>query len=152
MYSYMKSIDLIDLIENNPIKLNGVYDNEILNVIQTECSEFQQKMYIAFSYCQFNFDNKNDYIIEVSNIWKWLGFSTKSEVINILQENYIQNKDYIIMYHKMNDNDIGESYLLNFNTFKSFCNITITEKTIEINTFFTLLKKVCDNQVTKNNI
>ena len=140
----MKSIDLIDLIENNPIKLNGVYDNTLLNVIQTEFNESQQKLYIAFSYCQFNFDEINDYIIDVSNIWEWLGFAKKSEVIDTIQENYLQNKDYIIMYHKMNDNEIEESYLLNMNTFRTFCNITKTKKTIEINNFFKLLKMVCE--------
>ena len=141
----MKSIDLIELIENNPIKLNGVYDNEILNVIQTEFNKSQQEMYIAFSYCQFNYDKENDYIIDINNIWKWLGFSKKSDVIKILEENYYQNDDYIIMYHKVNDNDIEESFLLSMNTFRSFCRITAnTSKTKEINIFFKKIKNVCD--------
>ena len=141
----MKSIDLIELIENNPIKLDGVYDNEILNVIQTEFNESQKAMHIAFSYCRFNYDQENDYIIDINSIWKWLGFSKKSDVIKILEDNYYQNDDYIIMYHKVNYNDLEESFLLNMNTLRSFCRITDnTCKTKEINKFFKKLKTVCD--------
>jgi hypothetical protein len=141
----MKSIDFIDLIENNSIKLSGTYDNEILNIIQNEFNESQKKLYVAFSYCQFNYDDKNDFIIDISNIWEWLGFSEKKKVIDIIQENYTQNGDYIIMYHKTKDNDIEESFLLNMNTFSSFCRITNnTWKTIEINNFFKKLEIVCD--------
>jgi hypothetical protein len=133
------------LIENNSIKLNGVYDNELLNVIQTELNEMQQKMFVAFSFCQCNYNKKTDYIIDIGNISKWLGFSEKKDVIDIIQENYRKNDDYIVMYHKVNDNDIEESFLLSMNTFKSFCRITDnTSKTKEINEFFKKLEEVCD--------
>ena len=141
----MVIIDLMELIENNSIKVNGVYDNELLNVIQTELNEMQQKMFVAFSFCQFNYNKKIDYIIDIGNISKWLGFRQKKDVIDIIQENYRQNDDYIVMYHKVNDNDIEESFLISMNTFKSFCRITDnTSKTKEINEFFKKLEEVCD--------
>ena len=142
------SINIVELIEKNPItKLSGSYNNKLLTKIKERFNETEQQLFVASFYCFLNYEKK-DFVIDLDDIWEWLGFSKKMEMIEIIQKNYRQNDDYIIMYHKIEENGIEESFLLNMNAFKSFCRITNnTVKTEEVNEFFKKMKLVCDSVI-----
>ena len=81
------TLDIVNFIENNPItKLSNTYQSKLLTRIQSEFTEFEQQLFVTNLYCFLNYHPKNDFVIDLDNVWKWLGFSQKSishSIINI---------------------------------------------------------------------
>jgi len=54
-------------------------------------------MFLASFYCYLQHDNKNDFVIDLDNVWKWLGFNQKSNAKYALEKNFTINNDYQII-------------------------------------------------------
>jgi len=84
-------------------------------------------MFIASFYCYLNHDYKNDFVIDLDNIWQWLGFSQKVNAKMLLEKQFIINKDYnksLLLQQKQTNVKGGhnkEIIMLNIETFKKFC-------------------------------
>jgi hypothetical protein len=91
----MQTLDIVNLIETNPItKLNNVYNNKLLTKIKENFTETEQQLYIASFYCYLNYNQTTDFVIDLDNIWKWLGFQQKYHSKNLLEKQFIIDKDY----------------------------------------------------------
>jgi hypothetical protein len=91
----MNQIDIVHLIENNPItKLSGNYHNKLITKIKDKFNDNQQQIFVSSFYCYLNYDKKNDFIVDLDNIWKWLGFNQKVKAKILLENHFILNKDY----------------------------------------------------------
>jgi hypothetical protein len=74
----MSSLDIVNLIENNPItKLSGTYNCKFLKRIKEEFTETQHQLFIASFYCYMNYNKNTDFVVNLDNIWEWLGFTQK---------------------------------------------------------------------------
>ena len=74
------SLNIVDLIENNPIiKLSPEYNNRFINKIKEIFTETQQQLFVSSFYCYLNYNQTTDFVIDLDNIWKWLEFSTKQK-------------------------------------------------------------------------
>ena len=96
MYSIMdSSMNIVELIENNPItKLSSVYNGKFLSKIKESFNEFEQQLFVSSFYCYLNNDPKNDYVIDLDDVWKWLGFQQKINAKTLLEKQFILDKDY----------------------------------------------------------
>ena len=93
----MASFDIIELIEKNPIsKLTNTYNVKLLNKIKANFSETEQQIFIGTFYCYLNYDTKKDFVVDLDNVWKWMGFSQKIDSTRLLVKYMILNSDYII--------------------------------------------------------
>jgi hypothetical protein len=91
----MESINIVELIENNPItKLSNDYNVKLLTKIKENFSNFEQQIFLSSFYCYLNCDPKNDFVIDLDNIWKWLGFSVKIKAKVLLEKYFVEEKDY----------------------------------------------------------
>ena len=82
------SLNIVDLIENNPItKLSSIYNGKLLSKIKEEFTDFEQQLFVSSFYCYLNCDQKNDFVIDLDNVWKWLEFSQKSRGKELLEKN-----------------------------------------------------------------
>jgi hypothetical protein len=91
------SLNIVDLIENNPIvRLSGTYQNKLLTKINGIFTDTEQRMFVANFYCFLNYSQRNDFVIDLDNIWKWIGFSTKQKAKILLEKNFVINNDYKI--------------------------------------------------------
>ena len=62
----------------------------------------EQQLFLSSFYCYLKYDKINDYVIDVDNVWKWLGFSQKIKAKELLQKNFIINKGYkCLLYHEV---------------------------------------------------
>ena len=96
------NIDIVNLIENNPIiKLNGNYQSKLIEKIKNKFNNYEQQLFVASFYCFLNYDYENDYVIDLDNVWKWLEFSQKDAAKRVLNKNFIIEKDYKILLHKL---------------------------------------------------
>ena len=106
-------------------------------------------MFIASFYCYLNYDYKNDFVIDLDNIWKWLGFSNKANAKILLEKQFTLNVDFtnlLLLQQKQEHATHGghnkEIFMLNINTFKKFCLKAGTKKADEIHDYFIKLENV----------
>jgi hypothetical protein len=144
------SIDIVNLIESNPItKLNGNYQSKLIAKVKNRFSEYEQQMFIASFYCYLKYDYKNDFVIDLDNIWKWLGFQQKYHAKYLLEKQFIINTDYKIIAPEASGakkNVRGghnkETIILNVDAFKKFCLKAGTKKADEIHDYFIKLENI----------
>lgn len=87
-------INIVDIIEKNPItKLSKTYNNKLLTKIKETFTETEQQLFISSFYLYLNY-NKEDFVISLDDIWKWLGFSQKIRAKELLENNFKENFDY----------------------------------------------------------
>jgi cell division septum initiation protein DivIVA len=91
------TLNIVELIEKNPItKLSQTYNNFLLEKIQENFSTFEQQLFVSSFYCYLNYDKNTDFVIDLDDVWKWLGFTQKAHVKPMIESNFKLNVDYTI--------------------------------------------------------
>jgi len=81
----MEELNIVDLIEHNPItKLSQSYKGKLLTKIQESFNNFEQQLFVSSFYCYLNYNSKTDFVVNLDDIWKWLGFSQKVKAKSLL--------------------------------------------------------------------
>jgi hypothetical protein len=62
--------------------------------IKENFNENQQQLFVASFYCFLNYDKKNDFVIDFDNVWKWLGYTRKSDGKRVLEKFFVEDLDY----------------------------------------------------------
>ena len=144
------SVDIVNLIESNPItKLTGSYQSKMIEKVKNTFNSYEQQLFLTSFYCYLKHDYKKDYVIDLDNVWQWLGFSQKVKAKQLLERVFSINEDYkVLLYHQVkqqNDTRGGhnkEIIMLNIDTFKKFCLKAGTKKADEIHDYFIKLEYV----------
>ena len=144
------SVDIVNLIENNPItKFSGDYQSKLVEKVKNNFNNYEQQMFLSSFYCYLKYDSKNDYVIDIDNVWKWLDFSQKDAAKRVIEKNFLINKDYKIFAPQVGgakkDTRGGhnkEVIMLNVETFKKFCLKAGTKKDDEIHDYFIKLENI----------
>jgi phage anti-repressor protein len=160
----MTSFNIVDLITNNPItKLTETHNNNLLNKVKNTFNESEQQLFIASFYSYLNYHKTDDYIVDLDNIWKWLGFATKQKAILLLEKNFKVEKDYkLLLNHQVKQNLIEvnnktkgsgghniQKYYLNVKTFKSLCLKAQTKKADEIHEYYLKMEELIQEFICK---
>lgn len=144
------SVDIVNLIENNPItKLNGDYQSKLIEKVKSNFTNYEQQLFLSSFYCYLKYDTKNDFVIDLDNVWKWLGFSSKFNAKRLLENKFNINKDYKLLLlqsakqtNKTKGGHNKETFMLNIDTFKKFCLKADTEKADEVHGYFIKLENI----------
>jgi phage anti-repressor protein/uncharacterized protein (DUF1778 family) len=140
-------LDIVSLIEQNPItRFNENYQNKFINKIKEKFTDTEQHLFIGSFYCYLNF-SKKEFIIDLENVWKWLGFSRKDACKMVLVKNFKNEEDYTIIkaasavYGAGGSGLNKETILMNISTFKKLCLKSNTKKADEIHDYFIKLEE-----------
>jgi hypothetical protein len=144
------SVDIVNLIESNPItKFSGDYQNKLVEKVKNNFTNYEQKLFLSSFYCYLKYDTKNDFVIDLDNVWKWLGFSSKFNAKRLLENNFKINVHYklsLLQSAKQTIHTKGgqnkEIFMLNIDTFKKFCLKAGTKKADEIHDYFIKLENI----------
>lgn len=125
----MEQVDIFKLIEDNPItNLSKDYNIRFLCKIKEQFNDFEQRLFLSSFYCYLNYDQVNDFIIDLDSIWKWLGFSVKIKAKTLLEKHFTEGIHYKKSLYdsaQQTQNTKGghnkEIFMLNIETFKKFC-------------------------------
>ena len=154
----MEQLDIIQLIENNPItKLSGNYNNELLEKIKEHFTDFEQQLFLSSFYCYLNHHPTNDFVIDLDNVWKWLGFFQKENAKRLLEKQFILDKDYKILQIIKDEQKKGsgghnkKKILLNVKTFKSLCLKAGTKKADEIHEYYMKMEELIQETINEEN-
>ena len=91
------TLNIVELIEKNPItKLSQKYNNFLLEKLQKNFNTFEQQLFVASFYCYLNYDKNTDFVVDLDDVWKWLGFAQKINVRTLLEKNFKLNVDYTV--------------------------------------------------------
>jgi len=154
----MQSLDIVNLIESNPItKLTNDYNNKLLMKIKENFTETEQQLFISSFYCYLNYNSTTDFIIDLDNIWKWIGFQQKVKAKTLLEKNFIINTDYKILLSQLGKQESSEekkhgghnkeTIMLTIKTFKLFCIKAETKKAKEIHEYFVKLEEILQQTI-----
>ena len=154
----MEELNIVELIEKNPItKLSSNYNNKLLNKIKEKFTELEQKLFVSSFYCYLKYDKNKDFIIDLDNVWEWIGFAQKVKAKALLEKNFIINKDYINSAFPIgkanidgnnsinNENRGGHNkqiFLMTIKCFKSLCLKAQTEKANEIHDYYLKMEEM----------
>ena len=153
----MEQLDIVELIENNPItRLSKDYNIKLLTKIKEKFTDFEQQLFLSSFYCYLNCDPINDFVIDLDNVWKWLDFGKKVNAKRVLEKNFQIDKDYknlLCQSAKQNDKTHGghnkETIMLNVNTFKKFCLKAGTKKADEIHEYYMKLEQIFQETINE---
>jgi hypothetical protein len=148
----MQELNIVELIEKNPItKLSNTYNNKFLNKIKEKFTGFEQQLFISSFYCYLNYDKNIDFIVDLDDIWKWLGFTQKVSAIRVLEKNFNLDIDYktalpnckavLEISDKQNGGQNKQTILLTIKCFKSLCLKAQTKKASEIHEYYMKLEE-----------
>jgi hypothetical protein len=110
--------------------LTNTYQNILLTKIKNNFSTEEQQLFVASFYSYLNYNSKLDFVIDLDNIWKWLGFSHKHKAKNLLEKHFIIDIDYKNLLNQKVEQDSDEkkhgghnkeTFMLTINAFKRFC-------------------------------
>ena len=165
------SVDIVRLIESNPIaRFNQNHQSKLIEKLQTNFTDYEQQMFLSSFYCYLKYDKVNDFVIDIDNIWEWLGFNKKCNAKYLLEKQFIVEKDYKILLPKIqqqifdsenmmeideeenitNDDKSKkkhgghnkEKIMLNITTFKKLCLKAGTKRADEIHDYFIKLEEI----------
>jgi hypothetical protein len=171
IYNMSKTLDIVELIENNPItRLSNTYNTRLLYKLKTNFTDFQQQLFVSSFYCYLNYDKSKDFVIDLDNVWRWLGFQQKHHCKMLLEKNFIVDKDYIIfapaaagannsvenkpenLNKKIRGGHNKETVLLTIKTFKSLCLKAQTKKANEIHEYYMKMEELLQQAVEEESI
>jgi phage anti-repressor protein len=111
----------------------------------------EQQLFITAFYCYLNYHTTNDFVIDLDDVWRWLGFSTKQKFLLLLEKNFEINKDYKRLLNSQVKKDCEEKkhgghnkelFMLNIKTFKLICIKADTKKAREIHEYYIKLEEL----------
>ena len=166
-----ETLNIVELIQDKPIiKLeNNTYQNKLINKIKNNFNTNEQQLFVASFYCYLNYD-KNDFNIDLDDIWRWLGYTRKNDAKRILEKYFTIDIDYTVkktatetsvavfksilknektapsidgvVFEPINGGQNKETILLTINTFKKFCLKAGTKKADEIHDYYIKLEEL----------
>jgi len=159
MESQNKTLNIVTLIEKNPItRFKETYNNRFIEKIKDHFTSKEQQIFLGSFYTYLNYNSKTDFIIDLDNVWKWLGFSRKDNCKTVLLKHFTKEIDYKIFAPEVagakDTKDIDklcyenrgghnkEQVLLNIETFKGLCMLAGTEKSKEVRMYYLKLEEV----------
>jgi len=151
----MQELNIVELIESNPItKLSQVYNGKLLNKIQENFTGFEQQLFVSSFFCYLNYDKTMDFVVDLDNVWKWLGFTLKENAKRTLEKHFKIDVDYKIIAPsvdgsllnqekpKQNGGQNKQTIILTIRCFKSLCLKAQTKKATEIHEYYMKMEEV----------
>jgi hypothetical protein len=155
--SEMATLNIVELIEKNPItKLSNTYQSKLLTKIKNNFTNDDHQLFIASFYCYLNYNSSTDFIIDLDNIWKWLGFQQKVTAKNLLEKYFKLDVDYKNLFIRSDDQDSEEKkhgghnkeiFMLTIDTFKLFCFKAGTPRAGKIREYYIKLEKILNELI-----
>jgi len=150
-------LNIIELIESNPItKLSSHYNSKLINRVVNSFTGYDQQLFIASFYCSLNYDQKMDFVIDLDDVWKWLGFNKKYNSLYLLEKHFNLDIDYIIYLpsdqeqkKKGSGGHNIKKIMLTVKTFKTLCLKAGTKKADEIHDYYLKMEEIIQEVINE---
>ena len=150
----MEQLNIVELIESNPItKLSSDYNVNLLTKIKANFSDFEQQLFLTSFYCYLKYHPTNDFVIDLDDVWKWLDFCQKQRAKELLEKQFVIDKDYKCLLTLESEQKKGrgghniKKIMLNIKTFKSLCLKAGTKKADEIHDYYIKMEEIIQETI-----
>jgi hypothetical protein len=119
-----------------------------LTKIQESFTGFEQQLFVSSFYCYLNYDKNMDFVVDLDNVWNWLGFQQKQHAKTMIEKNFKFDIDYKNLTNldvpkvKMNGGQNKQIIMLTVRCFKSLCLKAQTKKASEIHEYYMKMEEV----------
>lgn len=124
---------------------NILNDISLINLIKENFNETENKLFeLSFTMFITTQNNPDDFIINLDDIYKWIGFNRKDNAKTLLIKNFKKDIDYSIFLFKQKNSKgrPSEKILLKIDTFKEYCLLAATEESKKIYKYFIKMEKI----------
>jgi phage anti-repressor protein len=139
-------VDFNALVTTNGDGMSLNFQTKMILELQNTFSENEQRWYIANFYIYLHYHPTNEYPINLENVYKILGFTTKGNAKRVLENNFTIGEDYKSSFILTDKREIGgsmiEEIIMNVDTFKNLCMLIKTEKGKEIRKYYVKLENI----------
>jgi len=151
----MTTLNIVELIEQNPItRLSDTYHGKLITKIKNKFINEEQQLFVASFYSYLNC-NPEDFVIDLDDVWNWLGFGQKVKAKILLEKQFIIDKDYKMIAPDASGAKSGrgghnkETILLTIKAFKLFCLKAGTKKADQIHEYYLKLEETLHEVVNE---
>ena len=150
-------VDIKTLIQTSSIQ---IYDqNKLIDKLKEHFDDEEQRLYVSNLFLYLNYHPINDFVVNLENVWKFIGFSNKANAKRLLKQHFTENKHYQIVFIRTDENpsntNLGgrpqETIMMNINTFKKLCLKSNTDNADKIHDYYIKLEMVY-NELMKEEI
>jgi hypothetical protein len=152
----MEQLNIVELIESNPMtKMSSDYNVKLLTKIKASFSDFEQQLFLTSFYCYLKYHPTNDFVIDLDDVWKWLDFCQKQRAKELLEKQFIIDKDYKCLLTLESEQKKGrgghniKKIMLNIKTFKSLCLKAGTKKADEIHDYYMKMEEIIQETINE---
>jgi phage anti-repressor protein len=148
--------DIVELIEKNPItRLTNTYQCKLITKIKEKFNDNEQHLFVASFYC-FLHCNPTDFVIDLDNVWEWLGFSQKAMAKRTMEKHFKPEIDYkSLLCQSAEQKKEGrgghnkEKIMLTINAFKRFCLKAGTTKADQIHEYYLKMEETLQEVINE---
>ena len=137
---------------------NSIFDDKLINLIKENFNETDNELFkLSYQLYVSSYNNQNDFIISLDDIYKWIGFTRKDSAKSVLLRHFENNIDYIIKNFQRSPDVLAssqssrgplpEKILLTVDCFKTFCLISATSKSKQIYNYYIKMEKIIFNYI-----
>lgn len=144
-----QSINFKELVKESKTTLSLSVQDRLVDKLNTNFTEDEQRWYVANLYMYMNYHPTNDYPINLEHIFGMIGFANKANAKRTIKNNFVNEEDYKIVFIRTDENpknDLGgrpeEIVMLNTDTFKNLCMLAKTENGKKIRKYYVKLESV----------
>ena len=161
MYNLIKSesINFSELVKSgNKSVLSESLQSKIVNTLNQEFTDEEQRWYIANLYVYMNYHPTNDFPINLDHVFKMIGFANKGNAMKTIKSNFVVDEDYkslLFRTEKQNENTENrgghnkEDIMLSVDTFKNLCMIVKTDKGKAIRKYYVKLENIYNKLIAE---
>jgi hypothetical protein len=157
----MSEFNIVELIEDHPIsKLTHTYNIKLLDKIKESFSDADQQLFIGSFYCYLNYDTKKEFVVDLDDVWKWIGFSQKYNAERIIERHFTVDSDYKQITSQMGGARVEEQkgrgghnikkIMMTIKCFKSLCLKAQTKKASDIHDYYLKLEEILHETLEEN--
>ena len=153
----METLDIVDLIEKNPVVILSENSNDkLLKKIKERFSDEDQKIFISSFYCYLKYDQFKDFVVDLDDVWEWMGFARKDNAKRTLEKFFHKQIDYKLFAPLSGGAKKGSGghnslkTLMCVNTFKSLCLRANTSKASKIHEYYIKLETIIHEVLNDN--
>ena len=154
--------------ENSFSSMNAI-DDKLLLKLKESFTETQQQLFLQSFVMYLNHNQEKDFVIDLDNVYEWIGFKNKHDCKKLLLKHFKEKKDFEIYkgFARENlDRAVGEArfsnethggqnketILLTIKTFKKLCMKASTKKADEIHDYYIKMEEILHEYVKETHL
>ena len=135
------------IVHGKELDILNEHPDILMKKLQTKFTDEQQQLFVQSFLMYLNHDQTNDFVIDLDNVWQWIGFSRKDPAKKLLEKHFERDVDYKIglqqALERKNEGGFNkETILMNIKTFKKFCLKAGTKKADEIHDYYITMEEI----------